>query len=74
MPPDASRLLSAAAEALNALERAGIAVDLIEGGVLTTYGYVIPAGDVRLGSRWVARMRIEPDPGRTEITEGNAAR
>jgi len=72
--PDASALLSAAADALNALERAGIAVDLAHGAILTTCGYVLPAGDARLGSRWAARMKIEPDLAvdrdtRTEITE-----
>ena len=72
MRSDASALLSAAAEALNALERAGIAVDLAHGAVLTGYGYVLPAGDARLGSRWAVRMRIEPEmcrDTRTEITE-----
>jgi hypothetical protein len=66
---DAGRLLGAVAAALNALERAGVAVDLNHGAVLTTYGYVLPAGDARLGSRWAVRTRIEPEMCR-EITEG----
>lgn len=69
MPPDAPSLLAAIADALNAAERAGIAVDLNHGAVLTTYGYVLPVGDARLGSRWAVRTRIEPEMCRAEITE-----
>jgi len=70
VPPDPARLLGAVAEALNALERAGIAADLAHGAVLTTYGYVLPAGDPRLGSRWAVRTRIDPEAAR-EITEAS---
>lgn len=72
MAPDASRLLAAVADALNACERAGIAVDPAHGAVLTDHGYVLPAGDTRLGSRWTVRTRIDPPASldtRTPITE-----
>jgi hypothetical protein len=59
--PDIAALLSAVSEALNALERAGIAVDLDHGAVLTACGYVLPVGDARLGSRWAVRMRTGPE-------------
>jgi hypothetical protein len=65
---DPSRLLGAVADALNALERSGIAVELEHGAVLTTYGYVLAAGDPRLGMRWATRTRTEPQ-ARQEITE-----
>ena len=67
--PDAAPLLSAVADALNACERAGIALDLFHGAVLTTYGYVFPAGDARLGYRWAVRTRIDPGEAGREITE-----
>ena len=54
------RLLSAVADALNALERAGIIADMQHGAVLTRYGYVLPGGDGRLGSRWQVRKRLWP--------------
>jgi hypothetical protein len=60
--PDAGRLLAAVAGALNALERAGITADLDHGAVLTARGYVLPAGDARLGSRWAVRMRTGLEP------------
>ncbi len=66
--PGPSRLLGAVADALNALERSGIAVELEHGAVLTTYGYVLAAGDPRLGMRWSPRTRIERE-ARQEITE-----
>ena len=56
--PDCSRLLSAVADALNALENAGITVDLAAGAVMTPRGYVMALGDDRLGSRWQARTRL----------------
>ena len=55
---DAARLLSAAADALNALENAGITVDLAAGAVMTPRGYVMAVGDARLGSKWQARTRL----------------
>ena len=55
---DAARLLSAVADALNALENAGITVDLAAGAVMTPRGYVMALGDPRLGSRWQARTRL----------------
>ena len=51
-------LLSAIADALNAAERAGIAVNLAHGAVMTSYGYVLPAGDERIGARWAARPKV----------------
>jgi hypothetical protein len=56
--PDAGYLLSLVAEALNALENAGITVDLAGGAVMTPRGYVMAIGDDRLGSRWQARTRL----------------
>ena len=59
---DPHRLLTAVAEALNACERAGIAVDLEHGAALTSRGYILPVGEGRLGSRWAVRTRLEnPD-------------
>jgi len=55
---DPARLLSAAADALNALENAGITVDLAGGAVMTDRGYVMAVGDGRLGSKWQARTRL----------------
>ena len=55
-----SRLLCSVADSLNALERAGIIVDLEHGAVMTRYGYILPAGDGRLGSRWQVRKRRWP--------------
>ena len=58
-----SRLLAAVAEALNACERHGLAVDLEHGAALTARGYVLPVGDSRLGSRWAVREKLEPAEG-----------
>ena len=55
---DATRLLAAVADALNALENAGITVDLAGGAVMTERGYVMAVGDDRLGNRWQARTRL----------------
>lgn len=55
---DAARLLSSVADALNALENAGITVDLAAGAVMTSRGYVMAVGDDRLGSKWQARTRL----------------
>lgn len=61
--PDPSRLLSRVADALNALERAGILAEADHGGVSTRYGYVLPVGDARLGMRWAVRTRLPaPEP------------
>jgi hypothetical protein len=57
--PDAARLLSSVADALNQCERNGIAVEADHGGILSRYGYVLPAGDARLGSRWAVRTRMD---------------
>ena len=57
-PSDPARLLSCVADALNALENAGITVDLAGGAVMTERGYVMPVGDDRLGHRWQARTRL----------------
>jgi hypothetical protein len=57
---DAARLLGAIADALNNAERHGIAVDLEHGAAMTRYGYVLPSGDGRLGSRWAVRKRLWP--------------
>ena len=62
-PTDPARLLTAVADALNALERAGITADVDHCAVSTRHGYVIPVGDPRLGSRWAYRARVEaPEP------------
>ena len=58
MAPDAPRLLSAIADALNAAERAGLAVNLAHGAASTSHGYVLPVGDGRLGARWAARVKV----------------
>jgi hypothetical protein len=55
---DPARLLSAVADALNALERAGIVTEVDHWAVSTRYGHVIPVGDPRLGSRWAVRPRV----------------
>lgn len=55
---DPSRLLAAVADALNACERHGLAVDLEHGAALTSRGYVLPVGDSRLGSRWAVREKL----------------
>ena len=55
---DPARLLAAAADALNALEKAGITVELACGAVMTERGYVMAIGDDRLGSKWQARARL----------------
>lgn len=63
---DATRLLAAIADAMNAAERAGLPIDNLHAGVIwTEAGYVIPFGDDRLGCRWVVRARAEftPQPG-----------
>ena len=57
---DTTRLLAAVADALNALENAGITVDLAGGAVMTPRGYVMALGDGRLGNRWQARTRLQP--------------
>jgi hypothetical protein len=57
-PSDPARLLAAVADALNALENAGITVDLAGGAVMTERGYVMAVGDDRLGSKWQARTRL----------------
>jgi hypothetical protein len=57
-PSDPGRLLAAVADALNALEDAGITVDLAAGAVMTPRGYVMAVGDDRLGSKWQARTRL----------------
>ncbi len=57
-PTDPARLLAAVADSLNALERAGIATEVDHWAVSTRYGYVIPVGDPRLGSRWAYRARV----------------
>ena len=56
--PDAGRLLGQLADALNALERAGIIIDAPADAVMTSHGYVLPVGDGRLGARWQARTRL----------------
>ena len=53
-----ARLLAAVADALNALENAGITVDLAGGAVMTSRGYVMAVGDDRIGCRWQARTRL----------------
>jgi hypothetical protein len=55
---DPARLLSAVADALNALERAGITAEVDHWAVSTRYGHVIPVGDPRLGNRWAYRARV----------------
>ena len=55
---DTTRLLTTVADALNALENAGITVDLAAGAVMTPRGYVMAIGDGRLGNRWQARTRL----------------
>ena len=55
---DPSRLLSAVADALHALERAGITAEVDHWAVSTRYGHVIPVGDPRLGNRWAYRARV----------------
>lgn len=57
-PADPRHLLAAVADALNALERAGIICDLAGGAVMTSRGYVMAVGDDRLGNRWQARARL----------------
>jgi hypothetical protein len=52
--PDASALLAAVADALNACEAAGIAVKLKHGIVSTRNGYVLPVGDGQWGARTLA--------------------
>lgn len=49
----ASRLLTEAAAALNALEAAGMKVKLRHGAVFTNYGYVLATE-----SEWVARTLV----------------
>ena len=55
---DPARLLCSVADALNALENAGITVDLAGGAVMTERGYVMAVGDDRLGHKWQARTRL----------------
>jgi hypothetical protein len=65
---DAHRLLTAAADALNALEAAGYPVKLAHGTVLTPVGYVLPAF-TDPGARYAARTMaftefpVTPDTG-----------
>ena len=63
---DPYRLLAAVADALNALERAGIIADVDHDSVSTRYGYVIPVGDGRLGTRWAVRQRLSAQGGEDE--------
>jgi hypothetical protein len=58
MPPDASRLLAAIADAMNAAERAGITIEHPEIALMTSHGDVLPIGDERLGTRWAARAKV----------------
>jgi hypothetical protein len=58
MPPDASRLLAAIADAMNAAERAGITIEHPEIALMTSHGDVLPIGDERLGTRWAARPKV----------------
>lgn len=58
---DPAHLLAVIADALNQCERHGIVVDLEHGAVMTSRGYVLPAGESRLGHRWAIRQRLEPD-------------
>jgi hypothetical protein len=53
-----ARLLASVADALNALEIAGITVELAGGAVMTHRGYVMAVGDDRIGCRWQARTRL----------------
>ena len=69
-PNDPARLLAAVAEALNACERNGLAVDLEHGAALTVRGYVLPVGDPRLGSRWAVRQRLEQSDGNQQRQAG----
>lgn len=62
--PDADRLLAAVADALNACEKAGITVDPDHGAVSSRYGYVLPAGDPRLGARWAVRQKLPAGNGK----------
>ena len=57
-PSDPAALLASVADALNALENAGITVDLAGGAVMTDRGYVMAVGDSRLGGKWQARTRM----------------
>ena len=67
--PDASRLLGAVAEALNACERAGITIGSPKVAVMTSHGDVLPIGDERLGARWAARARMPHEM--SPATEGS---
>ena len=58
MTASPASLLSSVADALNALENAGITVDLAAGAVMTPRGYVMAVGDDRLGCKWQARTRL----------------
>jgi hypothetical protein len=69
-PADPARLLDAVADVLNQCERARLVVRLAHGTVVTEYGYVLPVGDGRLGSRWQARNRLRP----AGIGDGEVAR
>ena len=66
MTPDPYRLLIAATDALNALKRDGLVVDLEHGALLTRHGYVMAIGDPRLGLRWAVRMRAPQPPVRND--------
>jgi hypothetical protein len=66
---DPAALLSCVADALNALERAGIICDVDHDAVSTRFGFVIPVGDPRLGHRWAVRTKTEQPPQRHPDTE-----
>ena len=68
--PDPAALLARVADALNACERNGVAVDLEHGAALTAAGYVLPAGDARLGMRWAVRTRLPREPPPPDDGEG----
>ena len=58
---EASRLLAAVADALNACDAAGILVSLAHGALISNQGYVLPVGGGEIcdaGERWVARTRM----------------
>lgn len=62
-------LLKQVADALNACERAGMALDLSHGAVTSRAGYVLPGGP---GQGWSVRLRTDPETvPRQEITEAS---
>jgi hypothetical protein len=59
--PDTASLLAAVADALNAVENAGIGVRLAHGAVITEHGYVFPVGPD--DAPWAVRTRtLTPFP------------